>query len=148
MGLGKTASIIAEAIALKKLGKIRQCLIICCVSDLQYNWEEEIKKFSDESCYILGSRYRKNGKRYAGSINERIEDLKTHKEFFLITNAETLQKDKFVDTVNNEFKKTPTTIDFLAIDECHKKTGNPDNLMGKNLMKLSGIPYIVPMTGP
>jgi len=147
MGLGKTASIIAEAIALKKLGKIRQCLIICCVSDLQYNWEEEIKKFSDESCYILGSRYRKNGKRYAGSINERIEDLKTHKEFFLITNAETLQKDKFVDTVNNEFKKTPTTIDFLAIDECHKKTGNPDNLMGKNLMKLSGIPYIVPMTG-
>lgn len=121
MGLGKTASIIAEAIALKKLGKIRQCLIICCVSDLQYNWEKEIEKFSDESCYILGSRFRKNGKRYAGSVNDRIEDLKTHKEFFLITNAETLQKDKFVETVNNVYKKTPTTIDFLAIDECHKK---------------------------
>lgn len=147
MGLGKTASVIAEAIALKKLGKIRQCLIICCVSDLQYNWEKEIEKFSDESCYILGSRYRKNGKRYAGSVEDRIEDLKTHKEFFLITNAETLQKDRFVDAINNKFKKIPTTIDFMAIDECHKKCGNSSNLMGKNLMKLDGIPYIIPMTG-
>lgn len=147
MGLGKTASVIAEAVALKKLGKIRQCLIICCVSDLQYNWEEEIKKFCYEDSFILGSRYRKNGKRYSGSISDRLEDLKTHKEFFLITNAESLLNDKFVDIINNKYKKSPTTIDFLAIDECHKKTGNPNNSMGKNLQKLNGIPYIVPMTG-
>ena len=147
MGLGKTASVIAEAIALKKLGKIRQCLIICCVSDLQYNWEEEISKFSDEQSFILGSRYRKNGKRYAGSVSDRIEDLKTHKEFFLITNSESLLNETFVDLIRNKYKKTPTTIDLLAIDEVHKKCGNPSNSMGKNLQKLCDIPYIIPMTG-
>lgn len=147
MGTGKTASVIAEAIALKQLGKIRQCLIICCVSDLQYNWENEIKKFSDESYFILGSRYRSNGKRFAGSVADRIEDLKTHKEFFLITNAESLQNDTFIKLLRNEYKKSPTNIDFLAVDEIHKKCGNDKNIMGKNLQKLKFIPYIIPMTG-
>lgn len=153
MGIGKTTSVIATAIALKKLGKIKQCLIICCVSDLQYNWVNEIKTVCDEDYWILGTRYRKNKKNldgtpkeYPGSVNDRIEDLKTHKEFFLITNKETLQKDEFVDILRGK-TKFKTDVTFLAIDEVHKGCGNPTNVTGKNLQKLDNMEYIIPMTG-
>ena len=150
---GKTGSVIATAIALKKLGKIKQCLIICCVSDLQYNWVNEIKTVCDEDYWVLGTRYRKNKKNfdgtpkeYAGSVSDRIEDLKTHKEFFLITNKETLQKDEFVDILRGK-TKFKTDVTFLAIDEVHKGCGNPTNVTGKNLQKLDNMEYIIPMTG-
>lgn len=153
MGIGKTTSVIATAIALKKLGKIKQCLIICCVSDLQYNWVNEIRTVCDEDYWVLGTRYRKNKKNsdgtpkeYAGSVSDRIEDLKTHKEFFLITNKETLQKDEFVDILRGK-AKFKTDVTFLAIDEVHKGCGNPTNVTGKNLQKLDNMEYIIPMTG-
>ena len=153
MGIGKTTSVIATAIALKKLGKIKQCLIICCVSDLQYNWVNEIRTVCDEDYWVLGTRYRKNKKNsdgtpkeYAGSVSDRIEDLKTHKEFFLITNKETLQKDEFVDILRGK-AKFKTDVTFLAIDEVHKGCGNPTNVTGKNLQKLDNMKYIIPMTG-
>ena len=153
MGIGKTTSVIATAIALKKLGKIKQCLIICCVSDLQYNWVNEIRTVCDEDYWVLGTRYRKNKKNsdgtpkeYAGSIIDRIEDLKTHKEFFLITNKETLQKDEFIDILRGK-AKFKTDVTFLAIDEVHKGCGNPTNVTGKNLQKLDNMEYIIPMTG-
>lgn len=152
MGIGKTTSVIATALSLKKLGKIKQCLIICCVSDLQYNWVNEIKTVCDEDYWVLGTRYRekkKNSdgtpKEYAGSVSDRIEDLKTHKEFFLITNKETLQKDEFVDILRGK-SKFKTDVTFLAIDECHK-CANPTSISGKNLQKLDNMEYIIPMTG-
>ena len=147
MGVGKTGSVIATAVALKKLGLVRQCLIVCCISDLQYNWEKEIRQFTDESYFILGSRFRKNGNRYSGSVKDRIDDIKTHKEFFLITNKETLREDMFIRLLHNELKRSPTTIDMIAFDEFHKALSNPDSAAGKNTQKLDFVPYLIPMTG-
>lgn len=151
-GIGKTSSVIATAIALKKLGKIKQCLIICCVSDLQYNWANEIKTVCDEDYWVLGTRYRKSKqnsdgtpKEYPGSVADRIEDLKTHREFFLITNKETLHNEEFVDILRGK-SKIKSDVTFLAIDECHK-CSNPTSISGRNLQKLQNIDYIIPMTG-
>lgn len=153
MGLGKTTSVIAEALTLKKMGKIKQCLIICCISDLQYNWAKEIETVCNEEYFILGTRYRKkktdeNGKlkSYAGSVKDRVEDLKIHKEFFLITNKETLRNDTFIDILRGK-NKIKTDITFIAIDEFHKGTGDPSSISGKNLQKLNDMQYIIPMSG-
>lgn len=154
MGLGKTTSVIAEALTLKKMGLIKQCLIVCCVSDLQYNWAKEIETVCDESYFILGTRYRTkkldaNGKpkAYAGSVKDRVEDLWHHDEFFLITNKETLRNDEFISILRGEYKKKKSNVTFLAIDEVHRGTGDPTTAAGKNLQKLSDMEYIIPMTG-
>ena len=154
MGLGKTTSVIAEALTLKKMGLIKQCLIICCVSDLQYNWANEIETVCDESYFILGTRYRikkldANGKpkAYAGTVQDRVDDLWHHDEFFLITNKETLRSDEFISILRGEYKKKRSAVTFLAIDEVHRGTGDPTTQAGKNLQKLDGMEYIVPMTG-
>lgn len=154
VGLGKTSSVIAEAIALKKLGKIKQCLIVCCVSDLQYNWAKEIETVCDESYYILGTRYRKkkldengNLKSFAGSVKDRVDDLCTHKEFFLITNKETFQNEKFVSILRGDYKTKKCIADMIAIDEFHK-AANPSSIVGGNILKLKDrFTYVIPMTG-
>ena len=146
VGLGKTFSVIAEALALKKLGKIKQCLIVCCVSDLQYNWAREIRDVCDEEYFILGTRYRKNGKEYAGSVKDRVDDLTKHKEFFLITNKETFQNEKFVAILNNEYKTLKCAAKMIAIDEIHKSGAS--TVSGRSLLKLKDrFDYIIPMTG-
>lgn len=147
MGLGKTTSIIAEAIALKKLNKIKQCLIVCCVSDLQYNWAKEIETVCDETYFILGTRYRKKkGNAYAGQIVDRVDDLTNHDEFFLITNKETFQNEKFVKILQGKYKTYKSNVNFIAIDEFHKCGAK--TIAGENLLKLKDrFEYIVPMTG-
>lgn len=141
-GLGKTKQIIDLVSILKKEGKLNQCLIICGVSSLRYNWEKEIKIHSDESCFVLGTRFQKNGKSYCDSIPERIKDLKTHKETFLITNAETLLKDEFVETLNS----MRNSINLIAVDEAHKLS-NSNSKRGDSLLKLVDFDYKIAMTG-
>lgn len=146
VGLGKTFSVIAEALALKKLGKIKQCLIICCVSDLQYNWAKEIREVCDESYFILGTRKHKNGKEYAGSVSDRVKDLTSHKEFFLITNHITLQNEKCIDILQGKYKTLKCNAKMIAIDEIHK--AGSSTVAGRNLLKLKDkFDYIIPMTG-
>lgn len=145
VGLGKTSSVIAEAIALKKMGKIKQCLIVCCISDLQYNWAHEIEEVCDEDYFILGTRYKKSGEPYAGSVADRVVDIRTRKEFFLITNITSIRNDLFIKAL----KTKRCEVDFFAIDEVHKNgAANPTVQAGKNLLKLKDrFDYIIPITG-
>lgn len=170
---GKTAQVINLACILKKQMNLKHVLIIACVNGLKYNWYEEVLKHSDESPYILGTRYRKNGKEYIGSREDRLEDLKKlgtdsdiDKHFFIITNIETLGYSKSeifpLKTKKNgvqRFKKKTVfpivqelqnktkdgTIGFIAIDEIHR-CKNPSNISGKAILSLSSD-YMVAMTG-
>lgn len=100
MGIGKTKQIIDTACHLKKTKGVKHCLVIVCVDILKWNWAlNQVPFHSDEKAYILGSRYRKNGKFYLGTVKDRFEDLKdlpNNDAFFIITNKETLRYGKKV----------------------------------------------------
>ena len=116
MGLGKTISSIYVAQSRKELGEIDHCLVICGVNALKSNWKNEVKKHSKLSCRILGERQKKNGEMKIGSIQERIADLKKPiKEFFVITNIETIRNDDIVKLIN----KGPNKFDMIIVDEIH-----------------------------
>lgn len=172
-GLGKSAQIINLACILKKENNLKHVLIIACVNGLKYNWYEEVLKHSDESPYILGTRYRKNGKEYIGSNEDRLEDIKKlgtdsdiDKHFFIITNIETLRYSKSevfpLKTKKNgvqKFKKRTVfpivqelqnktkdgTIGFIAVDEIHKSK-DPSSIQGKALLSITAD-NLVAMTG-
>lgn len=95
MGIGKTKQIIDTAVHLKKTKGVKHCLVIVCVDILKWNWTlNQIPTHSDEKSYILGTRYRKNGKFYLGTVKDRYEDLKdlpNNDAFFIVTNKETLR---------------------------------------------------------
>lgn len=166
-GLGKTKEVIDLACALKASGKIRRCLIIVCDNNLKWNWVEEISKHSDESGYILGTRYgKKSGKSRIDGVKDRLwdlEHLEDHPEFFLITNIETL---RYVEKVPvgkptksgrqktiklfrvaqkiNELTRSGE-IGLIAVDEIHLAK-NPNSLQGQALLKIDSGRRI-PMTG-
>ena len=82
---------------------------------------------------ILGTRYNKSGKSYIGSMKDRIDDLlKPIKEFFIITNIETLRDNKVIEALKKQVNK----IDMIAIDEAHKAK-SPTSIQGKNLLKIT-----------
>lgn len=134
-----TVSIIYLAEVLKKKENLKHCLIICGVNSLKYNWVDEIQKFSDLSCRILGQKISKTGKVSIGSVTERCKELKNGiKEFFVITNLETLQNKMFLDS----FKKSKSTFDLIVVDEGHK-VKNPSSMSAKTLMKLEANRKVV-----
>lgn len=101
---GKSKQMIDLACIKKQMYGYKHCLIIACVNGLKYNWKEEISVHSNESGYILGTRTNKKGKTYIGSNKERLEDLKNIdniKDYFIITNIETL---RYTDTQQQECK--------------------------------------------
>lgn len=101
---GKSKQMIDLACIKKQMYGYKHCLIIACVNGLKYNWKEEIGVHSNESGYILGTRMNKKGKTYIGSNKERLEDLKNIdniKDYFIITNIETL---RYTDTQQQECK--------------------------------------------
>lgn len=141
-GLGKTLQMLYLAEALKKKEGLKHCLIICGVNNLKYNWAYEIEKMSSLSYKILGERQRKNGTKYIGSVNDRCKDLQnTIKEFFVITNIETLQDNKFVEA----FRKSKNKFDMIVLDEAHR-VKNPSAKATKNLLKISA-PRCIALTG-
>jgi len=141
-GVGKTIQSSVIAAIRKHLGLTLQCLVICGVNSIKYNWENEIKTHTNESVFVLGTRYRKNGKRYSGTVADRIEDLKTHKEFFLITNMETLRNEKFV----NQVIKANKRIQMIIFDEFHA-VRNPSAAQSKGLLKLENFKYKMALSG-
>ena len=141
-GLGKSKQIVDLACVRKLNNEIKQCLIICCVNSIKYNWQKEVETHSYENAFVLGTRFRKNGKRYNGSVQDRIDDLKTHNEFFLITNMETLRNEEFV----KELNKKSNTIQMIALDESHF-CRNPQATQSKGLLKLKDFKYKIAMSG-
>lgn len=142
MGTGKTKQIIDTACCRKLLGQIKQCLVVVGVNSLKYNWLDEVHTHSNEKAWVLGTQFRKNGTMFDGGTKDKINDLKTHtKELFLITNIETFRSDKFVDAL-----KKNKNIDMMVIDEAHY-CRNSQSHQGKNILKVSNIPYKIAATG-
>lgn len=143
MGLGKSLSAIELAEELKLKNNLEHCLIICGINNLKANWRKEIKQHSNLTCKILGERKRKNGTPINGSIQDRIDDLKTKiDEFFIITNIETLRDDRIIKAL----EKSPNKIDMIITDEIHA-TKNPQSQQGKHFLKLTNAKYRLGMTG-
>lgn len=142
MGLGKTNEIIMYAETLKRRGLIDHCMIICGVDSLRQNWKNEIKKFSTESCMVLGEKISKKGRISYETIKKRAEILKGPiEEFFVIVNAATLRSDDFVEA----FKKSANRFGLIAVDEAHR-FATKTSAQGGNLLKL-GADYKVAATG-
>ena len=158
-GLGKTKEIIDLALARRERDGIKHCLIICGINGNKYNWEEEIKIHSNEDSWVLGTRYAKNGKRRIGSSKDKMEDLvKVPKQFFWITNIETLRvgaykknpkskKSGYIYPVANKINDLIAAgeIGMIAFDEAHKAK-NPDSKQGQAILSLKNVP-IIPMSG-
>jgi SNF2 family DNA or RNA helicase len=133
-GLGKTKQVIDIAVA-KKLTGANRCLIICGVNGLKWNWQNEIRTHSNESGWILGQRIRKSGKIYVGSTKDKLDDLRNLnniKDYFLITNVESLRDADIAATISEYCKSG--IISMVAIDEIHK-CKNPSSQQGKGILK-------------
>ena len=141
-GLGKTSTMIFYAEYLKQTRGISHCLIICGVNSLKFNWLAEIQKFSKYSCRILGDKVSKNGRHSFAKVTDRCKELAEGvKDFFTITNIETLQSSEFA----TAFKKSKVKYDLIVVDEIHH-CKSPTTKSAKTLLKLSA-PYRVGLTG-
>ena len=142
-GLGKTLQLVYLAAELKKHEKIDHCLIICGVNNLKMNWKKEIEKHSNLSCRILGEKINRKGRLVIGSVKERVDQLlKPIKEFFIITNIETLREDEIIKALD----KSKNKIDLIALDEAHCCKSSTSQ-QAKHLLKLNKNKYGIGMTG-
>lgn len=131
-GLGKTFQMICLADNLRQLEGLQHCLVICGVNSLKNTWLSEVSIYSDLDATILGQKITKRGKLVIGSVADRLEHLKSDiKEFFVITNMQTLQSKEFAEA----FKKSKTKFDMIVFDEAHR-VKNPSSASAKTLMKL------------
>ena len=154
-GLGKTKQIIDWTGCLAENGVTGKVLIICGVNSLKYNWLSEVRKHSDEDAYVIGTRYRKNGNMYEGSLNDKLEDFDNLPDCkYIITNIETIRggaekvsKTKYVFPVAEKIQKLCDAgiISVIAFDECHKSK-NPTSLQGRAMMSISAD-YMCAMSG-
>lgn len=152
-GLGKTLQIIDLVECLGD--KVQKALIICGVNSLKYNWREEVSKHSNEKGYVLGTRYRKNGKEYLGSTKDKINDLSNLPDYkYIITNIETLRlgakkigKYEYDFPIANKIKElcNDGTIGLIAFDECHRAKDST-SLQGKAMLEISA-PHMIAMSG-
>lgn len=142
-GLGKSLTAIYLAEELKKRDKIEHCLVVCGINMLKFNWVKEIKKFSKLDVRILGERTTRTGKTKIGSIEDRKDDLKKKiKEFFVITNIETLRDKDVVKLINSG----KNNFDMIVVDEIHA-CKNPQSQQGENLLKVNKAKFRIGMTG-
>ena len=74
MGLGKTKTAIDIAVARKLRYGYKHCLIVCGVNTLKWNWVNEVATHSDETSWILGQKYLKNGEVRVGGTKDKIDD--------------------------------------------------------------------------
>ena len=144
-GLGKTKQAIDIAVAKKLLKGYKHCLIICGVNGLKWNWVNEIKTHSNETAHILGQSCKKN-KITIGGTTAKIADLanlKLIKDYFIITNVESLRNKEIADYIAKYCKDK--TIGITVIDEIHK-CKNPSSQQGKGILKVQSECRIA-MTG-
>lgn len=143
-GLGKTLSTIHLALILRQTEGLKHCLVVCGKNSLKYNWAEEIKKHSDADYKVLGERIRvRSGVSYIGSVQERLDDLKSNiSEFFIITNIETLRDKSIVAEIN----KKKLGIEMIVLDEAHV-IKNPTSEQGKNMLKLTNFKRKIALSG-
>lgn len=142
-GLGKTLDIICLAEELKAREGLEHCFIVCGIATLKNNWKEEILKHSRLSCTILGEKTTKTGKTVIGSVSDRANQLKkTIKEFFVITNIETLRSEEVIKSIKSGKNK----FDMMVVDECHTCKSNT-SIQSKNLQKIKDVKHKIGLTG-
>lgn len=154
-GLGKTKQIIDWTGCLAENGVSGKVLIICGVNSLKYNWLSEIRTHSNEAGYVIGTRYRKNGNMYEGSLKDKLADFDNLPDCkYIITNIETIRggaekisKTKYVFPVADKIQALCDAgkISVIAFDECHKSK-NPASLQGRAMMSLRAD-YMCAMSG-
>ncbi len=155
-GLGKTFQIINWVGCLEKTDNINKVLIVCGVNSLKYNWQSEISIHSDESGWVLGTRFRKTtGKAYEGSTKDKLEDLDNLPDCrYIITNIETLRagaekisKTKYHFPIAEKLQELCKngTISVIAFDECHRSK-EPTSLQSRAMMNVQAK-YMVAMSG-
>lgn len=134
-GLGKTKQVIDIAIAKKMTRKYKHCLIIACVNGLKWNWASEVETHSNESSWILGTRYNGSGKAVIGSNKDKLKDLcDLPEQYFLITNIESLRDEGIASKIKELCDKGE--IGMIAVDEVHK-CKNPASQQAKGLLKIN-----------
>lgn len=147
-GLGKTKQSL-DLISNRILaGQIKKALIIVGVSSLQYNWLNEVKKHTDLTGYILGTRATgKSGiQTKIGSGKDKTDDVKRLSKMsaqVIITNIETLRNDAIVAELDAKVKDG--TIGMIVVDEVHK-CKNPKAKQTKGLLSLD-THYKLGLTG-
>lgn len=157
MGLGKSFQTIHLANIYKQMGKIKHCLVICCINSLKYNWLNEIHKFTNNDAIVLGTRKGKTDKTkdklFEISIEETKEQIKgCPSEFFWIINIEKLRCSK------EDLEDNTSTVDYLneqiangnlgmiIIDEIHT-CKNPKAIQSIQLQRLDNKALKVGMSG-
>lgn len=144
-GLGKTKQVIDIAVAKKLQYGYKHCLIVCGVNGLKWNWVNEVITHSNEKAYILGQRLHGNKVVIEGNA-EKLADLNDFdniKEYFVITNIETLRSEEIVEKLAQLCRSQ--AIEMIAFDEFHK-TKNPSSQQAKGILKLQASNMIA-MTG-
>lgn len=153
MGLGKSYQTIQLANLYSSIQsfygeakELKHCLVICCINSLKYNWLNEIKKFTNKSAIILGTRYGKTektkNKLYDISVEETKEQIRQcPEEFFWIINVEKIRAtkedvkrgDTIIDVLNQHIKDG--NLGMIVIDEIHM-CRNPKAQQSEMLIKL------------
>lgn len=143
-GLGKTKQAIDIACLYKQSG-YKHCLIICGVNGLKWNWQNEVRKHSNEDAHILGQRTTRTGKVVIKLAKEKLEDLDRINElpYFIITNVESLRNKDILNKLTKLCKKDE--INMCIADECHKMK-NPTSQQGKGFLKVE-TEYKMAITG-
>jgi len=149
-GLGKTFQSLNIAKYKKDNYSYRHCLIVVCLKDLKDNWENEVKKHTDEESCIIGKgingRYpNAKGKLVKSETKDKLEHLKqVPKEYFWILNVHSLRDKEIQKLVKNYVNSG--IISMVIIDEIHrvkKKTSQ----QGEGLLKLENAKGIICVTG-
>lgn len=144
-GLGKSITSIAVALKRKEINGIKHCLIVCGVNGLKYNWQNEIKQHTGMDSMILGNRRNKKGVWSTGSNTDKFADLNNLKEFFIITNIESLRDKNIRERLKTLLDNG--TIEMCIFDELQKAKSS-SSLQGKSLLLLAKhFKYFYGLTG-
>lgn len=154
-GLGKTLQIVDIAEELHKQRGLKHCLVVCGVNTLKTNWRKEISRHCRLDCMILGEYLTPKGHIDMAPLKDKVVGKKKKrlikgrarilrepiKEFFVITNIETLRSDSVIDAVKNG----ANDFGMIVVDEIHKAKSK-SSAQGANLLKLDA-PYKIAATG-
>lgn len=138
-GLGKTKQSLDLIVNRIQNKQIERALIVCGVSNLQYNWLNEVKKHTDLGGYILGTRaVGKSGlQTRIGSGSDKVEDIKRITKIparVFIINIEALRNQAIVAELERCIKDN--LIQQIVFDELHK-CKNPKAKQTEGLLRLN-----------
>lgn len=133
-GLGKTLSSIAIASyrSQENQSALRNCLIICGVNSVKYNWQAEIEKHSYEKAIVIDG----TAKKRLELIDKWQHDRDT---LFGIINIESLRNEEIL-------KKLNSLTSMVIVDEIHKAK-NGQTKQGKALRALDCAEIRIGLSG-